>query len=76
MRSYLHLSDDERDQVGEHRPCVRNDHSAYWAARAETYGPPRLQVILSSTPFSVCFNVSGLGLLSPAKMEIRASRSS
>jgi hypothetical protein len=43
---------------------------------SETYGPPRLQVILSSAPFSVCFNVSGLGLLSPAKMEIRASRSS
>ena len=42
----------------------------------KTYGPPRLQVILSSAPFSVCFNVSGLGLLSPAKMEIRASRSS
>ena len=28
----------------------------------KTYGPPRLQVILSRTPLSVCFNVSGLGL--------------
>ena len=31
-------------------------------AAFKTYGPPRLQVILSRTPLSVCFNVSGLGL--------------
>src|SRR5665647_2387468 len=27
----------------------------------KTYGPPRLQVIISRSPNSVCFNVSGLG---------------
>ena len=45
-------------------------------AAFKTYGPPRLQVIFPRSPKSVCFNVSGLGAMLPAKMEIRASRSS
>jgi len=65
--------------LGYRMLSARPRHRAQAAGAIEdfkTYGPPRLQVVLSSAPLSVCFNVSGLGLMSPAKMEIRASRSS
>jgi transposase len=43
----------------------------------KTYGPPRLQGVLSGLAADpVCFNVSGLEELPPAMMEIRALRSS
>jgi hypothetical protein len=43
---------------------------------SKTYGPPRLQADFFDAAVSVCANVSGIGALLPAQMELRASRSS
>ena len=44
--------------------------------RTKTYGPPRLQADFFDPAVSVCANVSGIGALLPAQMELRATRSS
>ncbi len=42
----------------------------------KAYGPPRLQADFFEPAVSVCANVSGIGALLPAQMELRATRSS
>jgi hypothetical protein len=51
--------------------------SARPSSTSSTHGPPRLQGVCRECGWSVCCNVSGLEeLFLPAKMEIRAFRSS
>ena len=58
----------------QNEPAI-DDFKNVWPAPSATYGPPRLQADFFDAAISVCANVSGIGALLPAQMELRATRS-